>query len=339
MRKPIKDAVYKTRSERVEVEPAIWGAICAGCGDVFDMRQWCNEGDVASLRGTFDRCATDPKTGRGLGNSFLAVVCSFACADKIMKGGWRDISEYQPFAKADAVLVRCELKITALVARGEKEILKAAEEATHRSSHVDDGSFYRVWPSQRDRSVLTLAEQLVAHKDTLAKIKAIAERTGVAEAEAWRLLEADRLVSIVLSTLREGRRPEGGGSIALGGYSGQSWPVWSWSSALGNLARAAGVLAEAHPEAHGAGELTRDGWRVTREARGESALTHRDLADLLLSAEELERDDQNHEKVDVADRAADGAELAMALLGLAEEKLGYKRVLKDEPEGEEHEES
>jgi len=331
MRKPIKDAVYSTKTERVEVEPAVYASVCAGCGDLFDMRGWNSEGDVSTLRGTFDRCATD-KNGRSTGNMFDARVCGFACADKVMKGGWRNIEEYKPFANVDAVLVRCEIKVTALVARGEKEILATEQRRTSASG----GSFYRVWPGQ-DRSVLALVEHLSANKEVLARIKAIADRTGVSEAEGWRLLEAEKIVASALELFREGRRPEGGDSIALGGFSGQSWPVWSWDAAIGALARAAGLLAEAHPEARGAGELTRDGWRVTREARGEKALTTRDLLELLASAEQLERDDINHETTDVAERAADGVELGMALLKLAEEKLGYQRTLKDELESEDEE--
>lgn len=53
-----------------------------------------------------------------------------------------------------------------------------------------------------------------------------------------------------------------------------------------------------------------------------------DLIDLLGECEQLVRDDENFANVDVADRAEDGASIAQRLVELAEEKLGYVRVLK-----------
>lgn len=63
-------------------------------------------------------------------------------------------------------------------------------------------------------------------------------------------------------------------------------------------------------------------------ANDEKAIRLSDLIDLLRECEQLERDDENFANVDVADRAEDGASIARRIVELAEERLGYVRVLK-----------
>lgn len=119
----IADAILVERTVKVIAHPAVYASKCDSCGRVFDMKPFCNDTRLGELDGTFDKSADDPETGRGLGNIFSAMVCSFACADAIFgKRGWVDMEEYRPFVDAGAELVRAELKLTSYVI-GRAELL------------------------------------------------------------------------------------------------------------------------------------------------------------------------------------------------------------------------
>jgi hypothetical protein len=97
---------------------------CDVCGIVFSMKTFCNnDTGLAEFSGTFDVCAIDPVTDRGLGNGFRATVCSFKCADKLMGGWWRNIERYKPFADAGAILARGRLLVTAYI-MDEQELIR-----------------------------------------------------------------------------------------------------------------------------------------------------------------------------------------------------------------------
>jgi len=110
----LKDAIEGKKTVTVEKKAALYANKCDCCGKIFQMKEYCNDTDLAYLKGTFDSCATG-KDGRGLGNGFSATVCSFKCADKLMTGGWKQMKEYKPFSNEKANLVRCELRITSYV--------------------------------------------------------------------------------------------------------------------------------------------------------------------------------------------------------------------------------
>lgn len=118
----LREAIKGKKTIIVERRPALYAIKCDCCGLVFQMKEYCNDRDLGELKGTFDSGATDHE-GRHLGNIFMANVCSFKCADDIMKGGWKNIKEYRPYIKSKANLVRCELKITSYVL-GEKELVE-----------------------------------------------------------------------------------------------------------------------------------------------------------------------------------------------------------------------
>lgn len=110
----LEDAVTEARTVEVEIKPALYADVCDGCGRIFRMREFCGERGRAELRGTFDKRATDPETGKGLGNTYHARVCSFKCAHTLFaEGGWRRDPRYGPFAAVDVRLARAELCVTA----------------------------------------------------------------------------------------------------------------------------------------------------------------------------------------------------------------------------------
>lgn len=115
MRIQLEEAVHTERVCRIQVRPPLYASKCDGCGKVFQMKPFCNDNNLAFLSGTFEHCATDPETKKGMGNGFSAVACSFQCAHVIFTGAWRNIPQYKPFADEDIRLVRCELKITSYV--------------------------------------------------------------------------------------------------------------------------------------------------------------------------------------------------------------------------------
>ena len=125
MRFMLRDSVTVTKKVPVKFRKGpLHAQRCDSCGKVFQMG-----GEVpirggngcGTLVGMFSDSAND-KDGRGLGNSFSSDVCSFACADKVMGGGWKVLKEYKPFAKIGAELVRCEGEIHSRL-RTEQEIL------------------------------------------------------------------------------------------------------------------------------------------------------------------------------------------------------------------------
>lgn len=116
MRVQLEEEVTAQRLCKVRVRPTLYASKCDACGKVFKMKPYCNDEGLAYLKGTFQHCATDPETKKGMGNGFSATVCSFKCAHEVFaNGGWRKMPEYKPYADADIKLIRCELKITSFV--------------------------------------------------------------------------------------------------------------------------------------------------------------------------------------------------------------------------------
>jgi hypothetical protein len=120
MRVKLEDEVTVEKKMRVSVRPALIVPKCDGCGKIFYMKKWNpNDESLGELHGTFDvggMDIVDPRTGKGMGNIFLATVCSFKCAHELFaSGGWRKMENYKPFADADVPLVRAALRITSLV--------------------------------------------------------------------------------------------------------------------------------------------------------------------------------------------------------------------------------
>jgi hypothetical protein len=94
------------------------------------MEEFCNERGRAALMGTFafNGRVLDPESGKDLGNTFHATICSLLCAHNIFAGGgWRNLEHYAPFVKADALLARAEVCVTAYVL-DEKKAIKEWEE-------------------------------------------------------------------------------------------------------------------------------------------------------------------------------------------------------------------
>lgn len=118
----LKDAVKGKKTVAFDKKPALYASVCDCCGKIFKMKPVCGDANLGMLEGIFDRCAVD-EGGRGLGNQFRAMVCSFKCADGIMVGGWKKMEQYNPYAKAKADLVRCELRITSHVV-GKDELIE-----------------------------------------------------------------------------------------------------------------------------------------------------------------------------------------------------------------------
>lgn len=119
----LKDAVKGKKTVAFDKKPALYASVCDGCGKVFAMKQFCNDANLGRLEGTFDSYNVQDDDGRGLGNQFSAIVCSFKCADVVMVGGWKKMGQYKPYARAKANLVRCELKITSYVV-GKENLIK-----------------------------------------------------------------------------------------------------------------------------------------------------------------------------------------------------------------------
>lgn len=112
----LEDRVIEKREVDVEVRPALYANRCAACQRIFVMNEFCNDGQIALLSGTFDKCANDPETGKSKGNQLSVNVCSFRCADDLFaRDGWESLPEYRPFVDVDAKLVRCMLTLTAYV--------------------------------------------------------------------------------------------------------------------------------------------------------------------------------------------------------------------------------
>jgi hypothetical protein len=136
MQVKLADEVRVQKMVEVQEKPTLYASKCDGCDKVFVMDEFCNEGRRGELRGTFERVATD-EDGRGMGNGFMANVCSFKCAHEVFaNGGWRKIPEYRRFADADITLGRAELTLTRYV-QGEREIRRRwdSNEDTTQEGH------------------------------------------------------------------------------------------------------------------------------------------------------------------------------------------------------------
>jgi hypothetical protein len=108
----LEDAVTTKKTLDVQVRPALYASKCDSCGKVFHMKPFCNDRELGVVNGTFEESPTD-RDGRGIGNGFIASVCSFACAHEIFaNGGWKKMTDYAVFAKADIRLARAHLTLT-----------------------------------------------------------------------------------------------------------------------------------------------------------------------------------------------------------------------------------
>jgi len=132
----ICNAIKKKKTVTYDARPDLYASKCDLCKKIFGMQAYCNDKYVAALHGTFDKSAAD-KDGRSMGNMFSATVCSFECADKLFKGGWKYMNEYKPYIKVNAILVRAECYLTALL-QTEKELIKEWKE----KEELEPGKFW-----------------------------------------------------------------------------------------------------------------------------------------------------------------------------------------------------
>lgn len=132
----LRGQVTKRVRRTVVTKDALYASICDCCGKVFQMGELCNEEGRAELRGTFDCCATDPDTGKGLGNGFTATVCSFTCAQKLWDGKWRKLKEYKPYVDVDATLARGKVVLTSDF-KEKDELIKEWEEQEESKEGYD----------------------------------------------------------------------------------------------------------------------------------------------------------------------------------------------------------
>ena len=76
MRIKLADAVKVQKTIEVTEKPDLYAAQCDGCGKVFELAEFCNERGRGVLHGTFERCASDPKTGKGMEKLALSELWS-----------------------------------------------------------------------------------------------------------------------------------------------------------------------------------------------------------------------------------------------------------------------
>ena len=118
----IKKAICAKKTITYEKKSDRWAQKCDYCGKIFRMDKYCNDLLApAILSGIFSECADNE------GNMFLATVCSFACAEKMFKGGWKNMPDYKPFKKINAYLVRVQLGLTSLI-KTEEVLIKEWED-------------------------------------------------------------------------------------------------------------------------------------------------------------------------------------------------------------------
>ena len=125
--------VTKTIEETITT--VLWADKCDCCGLVFKMEKFSeSDQNLGVLRGTFN------KVGKRGGNMFFATVCSFGCADKIMKGEWEKMKQYKDFKTVKAKLTRCELMLTSLLL-SEQEIIEQWEKGL-KTNHYHNEQRY-----------------------------------------------------------------------------------------------------------------------------------------------------------------------------------------------------
>ena len=108
----LEDQVTEKKMVEVVVRSDLYALKCDACGKIFQMKEYCNDTNLAEICGTFDRCVES----QGLGNMFHATCCSFHCAHSLFDGkGWKLIPQYKPYVDAGAALVRAKLQITSMV--------------------------------------------------------------------------------------------------------------------------------------------------------------------------------------------------------------------------------
>jgi hypothetical protein len=108
----LKNEVKVKELKEVTKKFALMANTCDCCGKVYRA-----DYNAQKLNGQFDKCAD--LNGRGLGNQFSADCCSFICADKLMKKGWKKLDNYLPFVKAGAVLEKCTITIGRIQSKSE----------------------------------------------------------------------------------------------------------------------------------------------------------------------------------------------------------------------------
>lgn len=129
----LKEEVRKEKVIEVITKRALVASECSCCKKVFKMERYCNDQlTPAVMKGIFDSGAID-ENGRGLGNMFETLVCSFSCADEIFKGGWKNIPKFKPYVDAKAEIVRIELGLTSLM-KEKEELLEEWENMPEESS-------------------------------------------------------------------------------------------------------------------------------------------------------------------------------------------------------------
>jgi uncharacterized Fe-S center protein len=104
---------------------------CANCGKIFQMVEFCNEVSRGELHGTFD------KSSNTLGNIFSCSCCSFACAQQLVDGKWKEIEEYKEFVEMGAELARVHLCVTKI--KDKEQLIKEweANEAKPEDMYVE----------------------------------------------------------------------------------------------------------------------------------------------------------------------------------------------------------
>ena len=112
----------ETVTVEYEIKPALRATRCAACGRTYQMMKWNhNDRNVGEWFATMDRSPN--------GNMLTLPVCSFACAQKLTDGGWRDVDhpDVRMFVANDASPARIECTMTHHVKYGE-ELVRAWEE-------------------------------------------------------------------------------------------------------------------------------------------------------------------------------------------------------------------
>ncbi len=128
----LKKEVKKEKLIEVVTKKALIASECSCCNKIFKMEQYGSyQLTPAVMKGIFDRGAID-ENGRGLGNMFETQVCSFSCADKVFKNGWKNIPKFQPYVDAKAELVRVKLCLTSLI-KEKEELLEEWENMPEES--------------------------------------------------------------------------------------------------------------------------------------------------------------------------------------------------------------
>jgi hypothetical protein len=108
--KKIRDEVLGTAKVTYVKKKALYADECDCCGALFQMRR-VDEFVPENMEGEFSSFA-EGEDGHRYGGAFEAIVCSFACADKLFKGGWKKLEKWKPYVQVGAELKSISLSIT-----------------------------------------------------------------------------------------------------------------------------------------------------------------------------------------------------------------------------------